>query len=481
MYSSYKQLITIFLFTACFSMSACKKWDDHNQINNQDLSLNLQHAIDADDNLSTFRELITKTGLDTLLRSSKNYTVWAPTNTALQNLDPAIVNDISRLTTFVKNHIASQAYFTREAVTGTRIPVLSGKYNGFEKNTFDEATITAADRFVSNGVLHIIDKPVPALQSIWEYINSTTTTYQQHAYIVSTNRVERDLSQAVIDSVNPITGDPIYRPGTGYINRNAFNEIAYDVKKEDKLYTYFVITDDNFNVEADSLKPYFKHPAAAVTDSLSKLHLVKDLVVEGLYQPNALPASLLSRNGTPVPLNASNIISTKKLSNGIAYVMSNINVLTVDKFRQRIIEGEFPSGYHSDKTGNTNKRIRYDTINKRTYADLMITGHGVSAYYAFYRLNNSPSMKYQVYALGVNDFQAGTFNQNIVVKSLNEGTYTTLATLAHAVPLSTAAGAFNEKLLGEFTAPGYGTIEVQLTASGTNPLVLDYLRFVPVP
>jgi hypothetical protein len=49
------------------------------------------------------------------------------------------------------------------------------------------------------------------------------------------------------------------------------------------------------------------------------------------------------------------------------------------------------------------------------------------------------------------------------------------------VPLSTASGAFNEKLLGEFISPGYGTIEIQLTASGTSPLVLDYLRIVPVP
>lgn len=481
MYSRYKQLITIFLFAGCFSMAACKKWDDHNNINNQDLSINLQQAIAADDNLSIFKELITKTGLDTLLQSSKNYTVWAPANSALQNLDPAIVNDLTRLTAFVKNHIASQAYFTREAVTGARVPVISGKYNGFDKNKFDEANITTADRFVSNGVLHIIDKPVPVLQSIWEFINSTAATYQQHAFIISTNRVERDLSQAIIDSVNPITGDPIYRPGTGYITRNAFTETAFDVKQEDKLYTYFVITDNNFNVEADSLKPYFQNTSTVFTDSLSKLNMVIDLVVEGLYQPNALPASLVSKNGTPVPISASNIISTQKLSNGIAYIMSDVNVLTADKFKQVTVEGEFPTGFHSDKTGNTNRRIRYDSINKRTYADLMISGHGVSAYYAFYRLNNTASMKYQVYGLGVNDFQGGSFNQNIVVKSLEDGVYTTLATLPYAVPLSTAAGAFDEKLLGEFTTQGFGTIEVQLTASGTGPLVLDYLRIVPVP
>ena len=481
MYSTYKQRIFILLFAGSISITACKKWEDHNNINNQDLTVNLQQAVAADDNLSTFREFIIKTGMDTVLQSSKNYTVWAPTNNALQGLDQSIVNDITKLTAFVKNHIASQAYFTRDAISGTRVPVLSGKYNSFEKNKYDEATITTADHFVSNGVLHVIDKPVPVLQNIWEYVNSTTATYQQNAFVVALNYITFDPSQAIVDSINAITGDPIYHPGTGFVYKNSFNEKTYDVKREDKLYTYFIITDNNFNVEADSLKPYFKSGSTTYTDTLSKWNTVKDLVVEGLYPANALPAYVLSKNGTQVPLNSSDIITTKKLSNGIAYVMSKVNVLTVNKFKQATVQGEYPSGYLSDKSGNTNVRARYDTINKRPYVDLMITGHGVTSYYSYYTLREYPSMKYQVYGLGVNDFQSTAFSQNIVVKIVSGNVYTTLATLAHAVPLSNAAGAFTEKLLGEFTSPGFGTLEIQLTASGTGPLVLDYLRIVPVP
>lgn len=439
----------ILLFTGSIFMTACKKWDDHNNVNNPDLTINLQQALAADDNLSTFSGFISKTGLDTVLQSSKNYTVWAPSNSALQNLDPAIVNDVTKLTAFVKNHIASQAYFTRDEATGKRVPVLTGKYNSFENNKFGEANITTADRFVSNGVLHVIDKPVPVLQNIWEYIGSTTATYQQNAFAAASTNL---------------------------------NDRIYDTKREDKLYTYFIITDNNFKVESDSLKPYFKSASVPYTDSLSKWNTVKDLVVEGLYTANAFPAYVVSKNGTQVPINASAIVATQKLSNGIAYVMSNVNVLTANKFKQVTVEGEFPSGFLSDKSGNTNYRLRYDSINKRTFWDIMISGHGVTSYYAYYRLSGYPSMKYQVYGLGVNDFQSTTFSQNIVVKSLdNTGVYTTLATLAHAVPLSTTAGAYTEKFLGEFTSTSFGTLEIQLTASGTGPLVLDYLRVVPVP
>lgn len=84
--------------------------------------------------------------------------------------------------------------------------------------------------------------------------------------------------------------------------------------------------------------------------------------------------------------------------------------------------------------------------------------------------------------MAVNDFQTGTFTQNIVAKYMTApGSYTTLATLPQAVPLKTAPTAYTEMYLGEFTLANYGTLEMQLTASGTNPLVLDYLRLVPVP
>ena len=486
MFLKYKQHIMAFLFAGSISITACKKWDDHNNINNQDLTINLQQALAADENLSTFNGFITKTGLDTVLRSSKSYTVWAPTNNALQNLDPAIVNDISKLRDFVKNHISGQAWFTRDAATGTRVPMLTGKYNLFENNKFDEANITNADHFVSNGVLHSIDKPVQVLPNVWEYINSTTGDYQQNAFVVALNYLAFDSTLAIVDSINLVTGRPVYRPGTGLVSKNTFNDLAYDVKREDKLYTYFIITDNNFNVEADSLKPFFQTATATRTDTLSKWNTVKDLVVEGLYPANALPAYVLSKNGTPVPIKASAIIATKKLSNGIAYVLNNIDVLTANKFRPFYIQGESPSGFQTEKRSNTSYRIKYDTTNKRTYSDIMISGHGVNGYYAYYRIADYPSMKYEVYGLGVNDFQSGAFNENIIINTFtivnDVKYYTVLTTLPYAVPLSTAAGAYTEKKLGEFTNPRYGTLEFQLSATTKdNPLVLDYLRIVPVP
>src|SRR4051812_13408890 len=120
--------------------SACKKWDDHISVGKQDLNLNLLDAIFSTPSLSTFRNFVKQVGLDSLLQSTKEYTVWAPNNTALQNLDPAIAADPVKLKSFVMNHISNQIYFTRNAAAGIRIPMLNGKYNAFTTTTFEDAS-----------------------------------------------------------------------------------------------------------------------------------------------------------------------------------------------------------------------------------------------------------------------------------------------------------------------------------------------------
>jgi hypothetical protein len=123
---------------------------------------------------------------------------------------------------------------------------------------------------------------VPPLQNIWEFVNATTGQYAQSAYLVSLNYNAFDPSKAIIDSISAITGLPIYRPGTGIVQRNYFNDKVYDLKREDKEYTYFVMQDANFIVEADSLKNYFSAFTTASTDSLTRWNVVKDLAHDTL-------------------------------------------------------------------------------------------------------------------------------------------------------------------------------------------------------
>ncbi len=478
MYRKKSLVVATLLFA--FAITGCNKWKDHTALVQQDLSKNLLQAIASNPDLSKFREYVGKAGLDSVLQATRTFTVWAPTNTSIQTIDPAVVNDVTKLRAFILNHISNQLYFTRDVAVPARIAMLSGKYNNFSTVKFDEATLATTDRYVSNGVLHTINGMVPVLPSIWDYVTSTTAQYAQNAYIVGLNYNAFDPTKAIIDSISVLTGLPVYRPGTGLVQRNYFNDRVYDLKREDRQYTYFVMQDANFVVEADSLKPYFATTATTTTDSLTRWNVVKDLAYETPYANIlAVPAVLGSKSGISVPVSPVYMVEARRCSNGYVYVMSKMDVPTANKFLTITIQGENPSGFLSDKTGNTNYRQRLNPVTGINFSDILVSGHGVTTYYSFYRINEMPSIKYQVYALGVNDFQTGTFSQTI--NAWHTGLAALQGTLTHAVPLSTAAGAYNEVNLGTVTNTRFGTIDWRLTSTATNPIVLDYLRLVPIP
>jgi len=203
-----KQYFLLLTTVLALSYLSCKKWDNHNQTDPL-LNEGLLQEVKKHANLSKFVELVEKSGVDKEISSSKTYTVWAPTNDALQNLDPAIANNDSLLKLFVRNHIANQQYYVRMAKTGIRVPMLNGKQVNFVGNKFDEANITEADGYARNGVLHVIDKYVPALLNAWQFVNSSQATYKQNAFIANLNFDAFDPALATVDSINSTTGLPV--------------------------------------------------------------------------------------------------------------------------------------------------------------------------------------------------------------------------------------------------------------------------------
>ncbi|MFT3824939.1 MAG: fasciclin domain-containing protein [Chitinophagaceae bacterium] len=203
---------------------ACKKWDNHIKPNEEVLDQDLMEQINSHANLSKFSEYLVKTGMDKVLAGSKTYTVWAPTNDALQELGTDVINDTAKLKAFLQNHISGQQFFTRMAADSVRVPMLNGKKVYCIGQKFDVANITQADVYVRNGVLNVVDKIVPPLQNIWQYINATTATYDQNAYIATLAYEYQDVTKAEIDSINPATGLPVYKPGTGVVKSNYFQE-----------------------------------------------------------------------------------------------------------------------------------------------------------------------------------------------------------------------------------------------------------------
>ncbi len=297
----------IFLVT----MEACKKWEDHIALPEQQLSETLMEHIKKDPQLSSFARYVEQTGLDSLLNASKNITVFAPGNEALASLPGSITSDPAQLKALLKNHISTNAYFTRDAVDSFRVPMANGKRIFFIARKFDEANITESDIYLSNGVLHKIDKAIAPLQSIWEYILDSKSSFLQNNYISTLNYIGQDPNLAELDSINPATGEPVYKPGTGIVNINTFKTKVLDVANEDSLFTYILLTDDAFNAEKARLRPYFNGANADTANSNASWVTVKDFAIRGLYTEAHLPAVLESKFGVKIAMNRSSIVSVK--------------------------------------------------------------------------------------------------------------------------------------------------------------------------
>ncbi|MEJ8843956.1 fasciclin domain-containing protein [Lacibacter sp. H375] len=473
MKSRYKNLLLV-AFGLMMLYGCSKVREDRNTITDESLKVTLFELVNANPDLSTFAKYLVQTGYDKVLSSSKNHTVYAPVNSALATLDPAIVNNAAKLKLFVGNHIAGQLYRITDVPVLTRIKMLSNKYNNLKGTQIGDAVIKVGDKYAANGLLQVVDKPLPALDNSWEVLSTNADIpLKQKAFMLSLFRNVFDTSNAVVIGINPTTGEPIYQPGTDSVYTNLFWNRVHDLKNEQKQYTLFVLADAAWDAEITKFKPYYTVTNNADSNTLvTSWNVVKDFAVDTLYgNPSAIPDTVLSEFGTKLPVERSAIVKTIKTSNGIVYIMNKMNVLPASKMKTILIEGENYTSTSHDRRGNTYFRDRINTLTGKDFRDLLVLGHGVSAFNVRYELKEVPSIKYKAYWMAYNDFQTATYTQKLAIGSTASATFA----LTNVVALN-----FNEIYLGEFTMSQYAPLfNIYLVANGTNPIVCDYIKLVP--
>jgi len=474
-----KNKLLLIALTALLTFGGCKKdWDGHNAITDEQLSMNLFEKIQANSKLTKFTELLVKSGYDKVLASSKNFTVFAPTNDALAGLDPAIVSDTAKLNPFIANHIANQSYYASKISDTLRIEMLNYKFHNLLANKIETAAILEADQLSKNGVVQVIDKMLAVLPNCWDAMYAGAGfPVKQAEYLKKLNYTGFDPNTAELIGIDPLTGDPIYKPGTGNVPRNMYWDRVYDLRTESAQYTYFAIDDAGFDGEATKFATYYKNPDPLIVDSVTRFAVLKDYAFTGKYEQAMLPDTMVSKSGVKVGIDKSKITRTISCSNGIIYVMSAMNIAPATKFISRVIQAENYSSSSHDRRGNTFFRDRLNTVTGLNYRDVLVSGHGVAKFSLRYPVAELPTMKYRAYWVAVNDFQTATFSQKLSIDSINNATIPYVV-----VPVTT----FTEVFIGEFTLTSYmATRDIFLTAANSttaaaNPLVCDYIRIEPV-
>lgn len=437
----------------------------------------LYEVISAAPEFAGFMNLVDHSGYAGDLKSSRNFTVIVPTNEAIEQAKTAYdFNDSAVVRSFVGYHIINSVYNVNETSDTVRAKNLRNKYVAFTHGNFDGVPALKKNILAANGLYHVVGTALTPLANIY---NLVTATFPATAQI----------------------GNVLLMDTTSYINWN--NEIRRPMTTENSRYTYFVVDDDYFNAEYDRLRPFYHTHYDAMADAprdstssfFTKKALLRDCIVAGDIAIGDQVANLVSVSGTPFSIDPADILSRHKASNGTVYRVRRQLCSLPDRIREFKVLGNQPSGYkQSGESENTFFRTKKDTAGN-LYNDIEIRGHGVAAFYAKYRAANVPAIKYKVYGRAImgltGDPQVDDFTQYVhfldpSIVSVNEADLYKRPVVNSQgnndvrMPWAVTFLNHDEVYLGEMTQDEFGSMRMLVMANGTGPIILEYLRFVPV-
>ncbi|MFT3752684.1 MAG: fasciclin domain-containing protein [Paludibacter sp.] len=322
-------------------------WDTHYaKTNGQKSTLNLYQYMQTQPNLSRFTQMLKVAGYDSILSKPQTYTVWAPVNSALQEVsltDTATINEI------VKNHICRFSNPTSD-IDSKQIYMISKKFIEFKRQgsnfTFGGISLIGDSSNVAtaNGILHCIGGYVPYIANIWEFIGKTPGLDSLKAYLYSQSIFKFDPVASVEIGTNA-NGLSVYDSVITFSNP-VLDKIGR-VHLEDSTYTALLPTNNAWTKFYNQIKSYYKTLPAdggATKQRLNtQLAMVNNLVFrKSVADPFSID-SLISTTGSvfknPGYLFAGS--TRHELSNGLAYITDSIRMKASDSYQRSIkVEAE---------------------------------------------------------------------------------------------------------------------------------------------
>jgi uncharacterized surface protein with fasciclin (FAS1) repeats len=477
----------------------CKDpWQDHltetDGIPDSDILELLQNTSE----LSDFTGLLLETGWVEELESSKSYTVWAPDNNAMNEIDAADLSDSASLAMFINNHITFGAYSYYSPVREQIIKTFSGKniHIDNENGKVDDANLLEPyDQVASNGILHMIDKALKPKPNVWDFVETTDLAPKHVDYLKSLSGMVFDPSIATITGVDPVTGRPVYDTLSGMIWSNQLLAEVRDLKHEDTLSTIILIDDDVFDSEFAKYRKYFKVADSLASDELTRWLICRDLVFSGLTNMQDMPDTLTSLYGIKIPFNASSVHKIYEASNGIVYVMSSCDVLLKEKIPPSVTEGEDTNMVIFTSVSGQTGFTREKDLASGGY-DFVLDNHGASPGNIKYHMGNLVAGYYDFYWVAIDDFNGairGSGGGDTLWQFLEfvrlEGMAGSEMIWSDPSPISpdlipvidSTYETAREVYLGQRFFNTYQDVWLQVTGAGRNTtLSLDYLKAVPL-
>jgi hypothetical protein len=403
----YQYIVWIALF--CFLLcTACQDdaWDNHYGTNSSYVSNSLMEVLESQPKFSVFAGILNSTGLDSVLRASQSFTVWAPTNDALANY---ITGD-NTIKQLLKNHIARYIY-SKADLTDTvsvRVKMLNGKYQWLSRinGEYTFAGVSLNDNPIPavNGVIFPINTPAPFYYNIWECMESGTETDSVYKYLSSFDEYtflpasstalgQNSIGQTVYDSVFSYKSKWMKKYGAIYLEDSIYTALIPTNKAWIKSYkkilpffrTYGSLISDNSSSSSIIVKRKYNvgtSSADSIQDAHTKQTLVKDLVFRKMVDPyNCDGDSLLSTSGNVFhsPSYLFKDLNATVASNGKYYITDELKHKSTDSWFKKIkVEAEDQNGrtynYATITKRSTTETDFVDSVSNMAYLEVNATG-----------------------------------------------------------------------------------------------------------
>jgi uncharacterized surface protein with fasciclin (FAS1) repeats len=384
----HKKRLFILLSALAIVWSSCVNdvWQEHYDNTDKNLSTeNLADLIKGFDELSVFNRMLETTGYDSILKADQSYTVWAPVNSAFDQIvidwtDTASINEI------VCNHIARFNYPTAgyNTVSSKKVYMLSGKFVPFEKVstgfTFGTFSIDTTSLLANNGILHILNGYVPYASNIWESLGRIAGLDSVYAYL------------------NPLGSTPFG-----------------DINNEDSVYTAILPNNQAWIKSYEVIKKYFVCLPSATRDSskAKQRRLTQNAIMQDAFFKFPIP--------DPSPyvgysiVNTSNHLFTNfprlfegatphKASNGYVWVSDSLrNTATESWHREIRVEAENTAFGRTSQNANVYWRSSENTgftiSNNRYVVVFPLTTSTIQKVFVYFPIPNTLSATYKIYCV----------------------------------------------------------------------------------
>lgn len=383
--------------------------------------------LEAQSGTTIFAQMIRIAGM---ADSLDNKTIWAPTNSALANVN---LGDIEGVRKIVKNHIASGLNAITSA-NALKIEMLSLKKFVFFQNStntyIDSLPVIMPGNYVAKSLIYQINSSIPFRWNIWESLTQTSATDLFSQYVLSHNST------------------------SGSVTTNDLLALIPNANNEDSITTVIVPTDEAFTTAYNKLYSYCKGTSASNQDENTKFAIFHNNFIKGAININS--GKLTSTSNMDLG-NASNLLKSAtytRLSNGNKYTTADSSLYNSSLFNQsRIIEAEsnlFPKiiSYYTPSVINCPDST---SISNRSYLRLAdASTSSLTLLSVQFPIPNTYSRKYNIYCVFVpgsyydkTDLRPYKVKFTIIYPNSSGNATTSYITSTNALSTSsTAAGTF---------------------------------------